>query len=578
MGDRRIGFCIAAALAGSIGSHQAYAYDFSVGDVRVSWDTQIISGFGLRTESAGCTLVGDNGGASGCVGGGNAAQWGNGALGDLNYKAGQFYTGYLKGTSELLLTIPDGFKFMARGTVLYDEAAINTADTDLSDSAEKRVAPNYQLLDLWLSKSYTIDNMSGHIRVGNQVLNWGESYFAAGGINATNALDLQKLLIPGVQVKEAVLPAPMVSIAQGLAPGLNIEAYYQLDWNRAYFPAVGTYWSTSNQLGSGALPIYVNSNNFNLNTYPGDPTAAVVPLGPVQKPSSQGQFGVNLHYKPKWLTVDLGLYVENYHDKMPVLGYDAASGTDYWRYLADRKLYGLSANFPIDDVSVGMETSFRPHDAVSLTGCFAGNGGALDSNTNTYLGSCHQWKDMQKWQTDVVGQLNLQPSDYPVLNYLAADFGVLTAEGTWVYYPGVGGDGTITSVQGGQTVVQGFDAGYSTWLTGKTAAGYQILAPQGTANSAGLTVDFNWTYDGTVIPQWQMTPGMTFSYSFYGYTPNLAAQYEKGAKSINFYLLLNQNPSVWQAGLNFTHYFGGTPLTQPYGDRDFIGAFLTRNF
>ena len=56
------------------------------------------------------------------------------------------------------------------------------------------------------------------------------------------------------------------------------------------------------------------------------------------------------------------------------------------------------------------------------------------------------------------------------------------------------------------------------------------------------------------------------------------ANYLRGAQYLNSYVLFNQNPAVWQAGLNFTHYFGASTLAQPYHDRDFIGGFITRNF
>jgi Protein of unknown function (DUF1302) len=579
MVTKRIGLYVATALASCAGV-PANAYDFNAGDVHVSWDSQLTAGAGLRTESPSCSYVGGSGANTGCAGGGNSAQWGNGSLGNLNYKSGQFYSGYIKATSELLLSGYDGYKFMARGSFLYDEAALNTSETSLSNPAKARVAPNYQLLDLWGSKNYTINDMSGHVRVGNQVLNWGESYFASGGINATNSLDFQKLLIPGVQVKEAVLPAPMISIAQGLAPGLNVEAYYQLYWNHDTFPAVGTFWSTWNQLGAGFQPVNYPNANPNLNTYPGAPGSSQVFMGAVQKPPSQGEFGINLHYKPQTVTVDLGLYFENYHDKAPVFGYDANSGTDYFRYMENRQLYGISANFPLGDLAIGVESSYRPRDAVSLTGCFAGTtGNQLDANNSSYAGSCKQWKDLQKIQTDLVAQLNMQPSDYPILNRIAANFAVLTFENTVVQYPGVNNNGVVSSTQGGTRVIQGYDAGYSTWLSDNSnSSGKQILASRGTDTSAGLTLDNNWTYDGTLLPQWQVTPGVTFFYAYYGYTPNMMGQYEEGAKSLNFYVLLNQNPSVWQAGANFTHYWGGAPLAQPYGDRDNIGMFLTRNF
>ncbi|WP_431061545.1 DUF1302 family protein, partial [Staphylococcus aureus] len=49
--------------------------------------------------------------------------------------------------------------------------------------------------------------------------------FFPGGINATNALDYMRLAQPGVQLKEAVLPAPMASFATGLGHGLTLETY-----------------------------------------------------------------------------------------------------------------------------------------------------------------------------------------------------------------------------------------------------------------------------------------------------------------------------------------------------------------
>jgi hypothetical protein len=52
----------------------------------------------------------------------------------------------------------------------------------------------------------------------------------------------------------------------------------------------------------------------------------------------------------------------------------------------------------------------------------------------------------------------------------------------------------------------------------------------------------------------------------------------QGAKSVNVYVLFNHNPTTWQGGINFTAFFGGNWLSQPYADRNFVGLFATRNF
>ena len=76
-----------------------------------------------------------------------------------------------------------------------------------------------------------------------------------------------------------------------------------------------------------------------------------------------------------------------------------------------------------------------------------------------------------------------------------------------------------------------------------------------------------------------MTPGVTFVDSLYGYTPTLSANYLQGQKSLNFYVYFNQNPAVWQAGINYTTFWGGhQTVGNSLADRNFVGMFVTRNF
>lgn len=571
---------VAAAL--TIQAVPAGAVEYDFGEVHASWVSQLTAGIGIRTQDPSCGRTGDpntgGGGSAGCGSSANVAQWGNGASGNQNYKQWQPYTAYLKGTTELLLSGYDGYKFMARGTGLFDPGARATAFERLEDSARKKFSGDFQLLDLWASKDYTVADRRGRVRLGNQVVNWGESLFAAGGINATNAMDLQKLAIPGTQLKEAVIPSPMINLAQNIKPGLDVEAYYQFWWNHARFAPVGSYWSVSNNLGAGVRPIYLNPNNANLWAAPGTPGATVVNMGPDMEPQNkQGQFGINVHVKPAGTNLDLGFYFLNYHDKLPVLD-NNVNGTVSPKYLENRQLYGVSANFPLGDWSIGSEVSYRPRDAVALTGC-TNTTNPMDAHNGAIAGiNCHQWKEMQKFQTDVVGMLAMTPSDYVFLDRIGASGASLTLEGTWIFYPGVDDSRQVTSVVGGQKVIQGYQAGYFPWLGNDPTGTFPIMGAKGTSHSAGVVVDYNVTYDGNVIPGWQVIPGATFSWSVYGYTPNFQANYMQGAKSINTYVNFVQNPATWQGGINFTHFFGGGVLSQPVGDRDFIGAYVTRNF
>jgi len=587
------------------GQADAYTFDTGLGDLTGSWVSNITGGVGIRTKSPSCSLTGDPN-ANGCGSAANTAQWANGDEGDLNYGKGHAFTGYTSVTSELLLLMPnEGFKFLIRGTAMYDFLAGDTDRTSLSSTAKAQAVYNAELLDLWAEKDFQIGDQRAHVRLGNQVINWGESYFASGGINATNAADIQKLLIPGTQLKQALLPAPMISFASGLPGGFSTEDYYQFQWNGNRYPPVGTYWSVSNVFGRGAEPGSLNSNNFNVgglsgatiaganskNTgflngvnqnllngaYAGAPFYATGAPYNTALPGNKPQYGLRLGYKPPGADISFAFYFEDYTDKAPVLSY-LANGTSQWSYLTDRKLFGLSTNFPLGDWAIGAELSYRPHDAVSMSACYLPDG-APDANTNYASGvNCQAWMDEKKLQFDINAQLNLTQTSYPFLKFIKADEATFTAELTVINYPGLNPNAEYFRTVNGQTVYQLADAGYGAWLNNNSGLGYPIAAGQGTATSVGATVDFNWTYDGTLIPGWQVTPGVTFYDAVSGYTPTFSANYEQGAKSINFYLLFNQNPQVWQAGLNFTMFFGGNPVSQPYADRNFVGAFLTRNF
>ena len=395
----RAGFAVTTVAFMLAGPAMAASFKLDDG-IDGAFDTQITAGVGIRTGNASCILVGD---PTACGGSANTAQGSASDNGDLNYKAGQAFTGYLKATNELLLHKPDvGLDFMARATYFYDPAAESTDRTKLY-SGDAQVVYNFQLLDLWAGKKFSIGDRDWRIRVGNQVINWGESYFFFGGINATNAIDFQKSLIPGAQIKEYVLPSPIVSLAGEVADGVNVEGYYQFGWVPNRYPAANSYWSAADFIGRGNTDILtLNTSNFNalgldaasilhlqgvrglisrgqLSAVESQILAPGGAYGEVGAPiltsrdpysnsnqfANQGQFGLSAHYKPSGSTIDLGLYYLHYFDHSPVLSYvgnpGVSAGVDVQaRYLANRDLIGASTNFPVGPWAIGGELSVPP--------------------------------------------------------------------------------------------------------------------------------------------------------------------------------------------------------------------------
>lgn len=528
---------------------QASAFTFSNELFSGSFDSTLTTGFGVRTRDASCGLVnaGATGGSApaGCLDAGLSSL---GDQGDLNYGKGDPFTAYLKGNHELLAKLPAGVTLMARGNWMRDFASTHTTGTisgatlpgtaidgnGLSVEARRDLRFKGRVLDLWLGKSFKIGDQTARIRIGNQAINWGESLFIGGGINATSSLDIMRLSQPGTQLKEAILPAPMLTFATGIATGLSAEAYVQSRWNGNYFPPTGSYWSTANGLGQGHDSYGVALGN----------------------PKKTGQWGTALRYQPEGTSLNLAMFAMNYHDKGPSFTYNFNNtGTMAWAFPEDRKLYGISANFPAGDWALGTELSYRPKDAVALNSFV----GCADHN-----GNC--WVDEKKYQWAGTGLLSLTPSNARgLLDALGADTGTLMAEAVVIAYP------KLQQFYGTDMVASGG------WNWGGEYGG--ASHPMGSKVSAGYNFDFSLVYDGSLIEGWQVVPEVYFFHAVKGHTPTAAATFMQGAKSVNLIVSFIQNPANWQFGLNYAKFWGGSRVfDQPLRDRDFVGAYLSRNF
>ncbi len=552
-----------AALLFCAGAAQAVTFERD--GISGNFDSTVSAGVGVRAGAAPCaSVIGSFGGApaprAGAPAGCADVFSSYNDQGNLNYDKGDRFTTYLKGTHELLLNLPEDVKVLGRVSWLRDFAASHATgvlsggggDQSFPGDGASELRHKERLLDLWISKGFAIGEERARIRVGNQVVNWGESLFLPGGLNQTNAVDLMRLSQPGTQIKEAVLPAPMVNFSTGLGHGLSFETYVQRGWERNYFPPVGSYWSTA-AVGVGAEAL-------------GLPTT--------QTPKKTGQYGAALRFAPDGMAANFGLYAMNYHDKSPVLSTSTATAGGYqYGYLEDRKLYGASVNFPAGNWAVGAELSYRPRDAVSLNPSAPG-ASPTSLGSQACLANDHCYVEKAKYQLAVTGLLSLTPSDHgALLDLLGADTATLLAEVVAIRYPGLRNNYQGVPVAAGLWG-WGYDSAASTLATG---AG--VPAGVGSAGSYGYNFDFSWVYDGKLLPGWQVVPEIYFFHAVKGRTPNAMGTFMQGAKSANLIVNFIQNPANWQFSVNYARFWGGaTILEQPLRGRGFVGATVSRNF
>lgn len=103
----------------------------------------------------------------------------------------------------------------------------------------------YELLDLHLTVPFEILDHDVLLRVGRQVINWGESTVAiinslsqANPINANNVFRLGNALL-----EDLYTPINMANVFVPLTDKLVVQAHYAFEWKPVEIPAPGTYYS-----------------------------------------------------------------------------------------------------------------------------------------------------------------------------------------------------------------------------------------------------------------------------------------------------------------------------------------------
>src|SRR5690606_28109644 len=89
---------------------------------------------------------------------------------------------------------------------------------DIDDHNRKEAAQSSgaQILDAFLYHNYSIGGLPGSVRVGKQVVSWGESTFIGNSINAINPIDAAAFRRPGAEVEEGLIPVNFLYLSQSL--------------------------------------------------------------------------------------------------------------------------------------------------------------------------------------------------------------------------------------------------------------------------------------------------------------------------------------------------------------------------
>ena len=572
------------ALAVSLASTPTWGVSFNVGPVEGQIDSELSIGASWSTAKADSKLIGANNGGKG--------QSEISDDGRLNFKRGETFSKIFTGMHALELKYGDSGLYV-RGKYWYDFELQDDSRPfkAISDSGRKASAQSSgsQLLDAFVYHNYAIADQPGAVRLGKQVVSWGESAFIGGGINAINPTDASAYRRPGTEYKDGLVPVNLFYISQNLTDNLSADAFYQLDWEQSEADNCGTFFSRSDLMADGCSGNYrVMSKRSALDvadlaalTDAGvevNEEGVLVRRGADRNARNSGQFGVAMHYVFEPLDTEFGAYFMNYHSRDPILSagaapqsaYSAAAGSGglapmivagnssyYVEYPEDIRLYGLSFATTLSTGTAWKgELSYRPNAPVQLN-----SNDLLYANVTLLPGLAQAspltvtpGADIQGYRRKEVTQFQTSLT-HVFDNAMGADRLTVTGEVGVTY---VGGLDSPSDLRYGRDPVFGSDG--NDGFTTATSWGYR-----------GRAV---WEYN-SVLPGVNLKPNLGWSHDISGYSPGPNANFEEGRKAITLGLD-GEYQSTYTSSLSYTNFFGGRYNT--LSDRDFVALTVGVKF
>jgi hypothetical protein len=300
----------------------------------------------------------------------------------LNFEKGDPISQLFKGLTDFSLDGQGQGAFL-RFKYWYDHAyeTGNGRFKDFDDSGWDDLSKfkGFQVLDAYVWKDFQVADHPLNVKVGNQVLSWGEALLIQNGINVINPLDISAFNRPGVEIKEGQLPVEMVSFSFGLTDTTNLEGFYQYNWRPSVLDGCGTFFASSDVIQPGCGPLYLSQVQTDEQM---QAAGLYATSRGNESPPDYGQFGFALRQMiPALNDAEAAIYYINYHSRLPYFTLDARNtslpgtfpgGTQAPSYAAafpeNIHLYGISLNGvePVTGISLAGELSYRPNMPLAI--------------------------------------------------------------------------------------------------------------------------------------------------------------------------------------------------------------------
>jgi len=556
---------------------QAQAVNFNIGELEAQFDSQLSVGASWSTRGADRDFIHP-------VSGGRASSR-TSDDGRLNFKKGETFSKIFKGIHDLELKYGDTGVFI-RGKYWYDFELKDEHrlfyDIDDHNRKEGAQSSGAQILDAFVYHNYSIGDMPGSVRVGKQVVSWGESTFIGNSINSINPIDVAAFRRPGAEIKEGLIPVNMLYLSQSLSDTVSVEGFYQLEWDQTVVDNCGTFFATSDVVADGCEDRLVVSGP---DLPPGQPSNHI-PRSGDRDAKDSGQYGLALRwFVPELNDTEFGAYAMNYHSRGPVFSTTrtttpspfftpGASNARYFiEYPEDIRLYGLSFQTNVGGTALSGEVSYRPNMPLQINSTDL-SFGALGLPVSPVFTSGHATNaagaDIHGYERRGVTQAQLTAVQF-IDRVLGASRLSLVGEVGFNHINGISDD--VGELRFGRDPIYG---------SGELSipafcAAFNAVNPH-ECNDDGFYTSNSWGYRARASLEYpnaiagiNLSPSVAWSHDVDGTGPN----FNEGSKAVSLGLNADYQ-NTYTASLAYTDFFGGDYNT--IVDRDFVALSFGVNF
>lgn len=609
---------IALIVALALGTSTAQAVDFNFGednDILLQINSQLDIGSSWRLEDPTNRVYS----ASNRAGGLGSTTTDDGAL---NYDKGDAFTTIIKGVHDIQLSKGNfgafvRFKYwydyeLTKGDVAHGNSNNGyVPNTPLSDDGFDNTSKfsGISLLDAYVYGSFDIADTPVDIRLGRQVVSWGESTFIQGGMNSSNPFDVPALRRPGATLKEGILPVGMLYANVGLTENLSVEGFYQYEWEKTQIDGCGTYFASGDYFATGCNYITVKTNDH-------DALAGGVYAEQQAdlEPDDGGQYGLAARYYSEALNdTEFGVYYMNIHSRLPVLNsvrtgvppvYAELTGDDIANspiivpfstpgvggilspynpgynaeFPEDLKYYGVSFATNVGGTALSGEISYKPDTPIQINGPDLLNATLSESPIFAFTerlqapladGSSSYGAERKGWDAFDVTQMQMTAIHF-FENALGA------SRVTFIGEVGL----ILTDDIEDEELRYGRNSSYGIGVLGAGDATCQYLLGagllQGDCKDEGFVTDSAWGYRMKAVFDYadavagiSLKPSVYFAHDVSGYSPEPGQQFHEGRVTVGLSLEASYLQS-YTATIGYNNYSGGSHNFAE--DKDFISV------